>query len=936
MAQQDPSPPETENRFENTPINRRDFMRLSAVTAGALTLPGQTVSDVSSSKLTDLYQFAVNHTPEDYGVGTLIRLNDTDAFEDLGDLDLQEYRQRDDAEPAAYAQLDSDAVEDVIDIDDVIGLEFSPGANPFWRLGDYEPRVFPPAIESVDDLDFEETITGLRTLEERHDDRLALTSVGQSPGWFNHALGDLEPSDVWVAELTNDIDDEAAFADKEKVIYACSIHGDERSGAEAGTRFIERLLKGEESETEALLDDVVLIFLYPNPDGWNARLPQYAHEDQDPADRLAAKRGSARVEDTNRQYPTAGWIDPAYFPAEPDGTNLVDDDSGIDDDVPEAYQENVPDSLGIVEHFRGYENLAYVADLHEMGYRENFALGLHVNTEYDLQQTHDIYELNRELKPRLDDQLGNLLEEREDVFRRHIEEEFEDTEDVPLPTEIPFDYGTITDTLGYQTTGILVSWMGHPEEYGGLGMQTLAYEIASPAPRWPELMDLNVMAYSEVIRSLAAHALRDVEATVQADGRSTAYVTSDALTRSADELVFAESNASHTGETISTGPEPTTMAVTIEENTRSVTFQIAERTDSEVVATLRDPDGTVRASYDSREDESDAARMCITEPTSGEWTVELVNPQEEPPAEGTVAVIIDTVTSEPIEDGTASLDPRDILDYEQREYEVTPFSFLEDYGEFLEGGSLDAITVEDVQNGALLDGEQPAYDDLVVIHDEGATEAAYTDGLDAFVDAGGNVLLTDSGVRILTQLDNDHVSDITEDDVSDETVFSVAMNAYEDPHPLRENTRPIQRELYTPAPVGYPVTFEGDAPATVVDAEAFQSADGDIAGRLMTTPDRDAVSDLVVAGSIHDDGSGLHILGGVLPPAFQEQLHPFGMLNHSVTLLGYLMVSNALGHTHHRVVNSEEVAIGETTLTADQAQVYYPDETAAEGQDDDM
>lgn len=128
--------------------------------------------------------------------------------------------------------MDSDAVENVIDIDAVGRLEFSPGANPLWRLGDYEPCVFPPAIESVNDLDFEETITGLRTLEERHSDRLSLTSVGQSPGWFNHALGDLKPSNVWVAELTNDIDDEVVFADEEKVIYACSIHGDERSGAD--------------------------------------------------------------------------------------------------------------------------------------------------------------------------------------------------------------------------------------------------------------------------------------------------------------------------------------------------------------------------------------------------------------------------------------------------------------------------------------------------------------------------------------------------------------------------------------------------------------------------------------------------------------------------------------------------------------------------------
>lgn len=104
------------------------------------------------------------------------------------------------------------------------------------------------------------------------------------------------------------------------------------------------------------------------------------------------------------------------------------------------------------------------------------------------------------------------------------------------------------------------------------------------------------------------------------------------------------------------------------------------------------------------------------------------------------------------------------------------------------------------------------------------------------------------------------------------------MNAYEDAHPLREGTRPIQRELYTPAPLGHPVTTQGDAPTTAVDADAFRSADGDVTGRSMTT------------------GPAFISLRGYCP-AFQEQLHPFGMLDHSVSSLGYLTVANALDQT---------------------------------------
>lgn len=917
----------SKNRFENTPINRRDFMRLSAVTAGAIAFPGQALADVSSAKLTDLYEFAVNHTSEEYGVGTLLLLEDEDAFDELAALDLQEYHETSEPELAAYAQLDNETVEQVVDISGVVELQFSPGANPFWRLGHYDPRIFPPARDSVDYLDFKETVTGLQILEEDHSNRLDFYSIGRSPGWFNHALDEHERSDIWVAEVTNNINDEETFADKQKVIYSCSIHGDERTGAEAGTRFIENILEGDESEIETLLDEIVLIFLYTNPDGWNVRLPQYTYEGENPADQLEYKRGNSRVQDTNRQYPTAGWIDPAHFPAEPDGRNLENDQPGeIDADVPDIYHENVPDPLSIVHHFRSYENLTYVADLHEMGFRENHTLGLHVNTEYDLQQKHDIYDLNRKLKPRVTDLLEEPLREHEDLFQQHVEEVYDDPEDVPLPTEIPFDYGTIVDTLGYQTTGILVSWMGHPEEYGGLGAQTLAYEITNIAPRWPELMHLNVLSYTEVIRGLAEHAVQEIDATVGTGGRSTAFVTTDTLDRSSDELVFAASRAEHTGETVTVGPDPTPMTVTIEENARSVTFQIVQRTDAEVVAEVIAPDGTVRASYDTREDEAADARICIVNPEPGKWTVELVNPREDAPRESQVAVLIDTVVSEPTEGGVETPDPRDILGYEQREYETTPFAFFDAYDGYLDEGQFDAVTVDDVREGILLENGQLTYDNVVVIHDTGVSDSTYTSELDTFVNAGGNVLVTDTGVNLLAHMDNDRVSGISPEDLIEETVFSVAMNDYDQDHPLRADTRPIQRELYTPAPVGYPVTFEGEAPATAIDANTFEEGGGDVAGRLMLEPDRDTVSDWVLAGSFHDDGVGVHVIGGLLPPTFQEQLHPFGMLNHSVTFLGYTMLTNALGYDQQRFVDNEAVEFGQTILTDEQAQVYYPSE----------
>lgn len=928
---------EAENRFESAPIDRRDFLRLSGATAGALALPGNAFAEVSSPKSTDLYEFVVEHTPEEYGVGTLVLVDGEGTLAELEALDLQEYRETTDPEPAAYAQLDIDAVERVEAIDGVLELQFSPGANPFWRLGNYEPRVFPEALDSVDYFDFDETVTGLKALAEEHADRLDFYSIGHSPGWYNHALGERDRKDVWVAEVTNDVADEEAFAEKEKAAFILSIHGAERPGVEAGNRFIEDLLTGNEPETEALLDDLVLIFVYANPDGWIARQPQYAYEDQAPSDRLSYKRGNARVQDTNRQYPTGGWINPARFPAEPNGLDLEDDQPGeFDDDLREEYAENVPDALAMVEHFREYENFEYCADLHGMGWGDHYCLGLHLNAEYDHRELHDIYDLNRKIKPRITEQLEGLLPELEDEFRRHAAAEF-DAPDTPLPTEIPFDYGTLYETLGYETSGDMMSWMPLVEEDGGIDAKTVAYEMVTFAPRYPELVNSQVVAYVEIFRTMAEHASQRIEATIEPNDRSTAYVATDAVARSSDDLVFAASNVDHTGTTVEVGPEPTRVAATVEANARTITFTVARRSDADVVAELYDPDGAVRATYDSRDDRSDDAEMCVVHPASGEWVVELVNPRDEPPRESDVAVLIDTVVTEPTDEGVETPDPRDVLGYEQREYDVTPLSYFDAYAEFVDGEDVEAVPVGDVADGVLLEDGEPAYDNVVVIHDEGADDDAYTAALDAFVDGGGNVVLTDGGVRLLARMDNDRVGELSADDVVEETVFSVGLIGHEDSedHVLLQDTRPIQRGLYTPAPLGYPIPVDGEAPATVVDAEAFEAAGGRPAGRITTGPDPEEVSDRVVAGSFHEDGSGVHVVGGLLPPFHQKHLHPFAAADHSTTFLGHTMLTNALGYDQRRFVDDEEVVFGETTLTDEQRAVYRPTDDRPTGPGDE-
>jgi hypothetical protein len=64
----------------------------------------------------------------------------------------------------------------------------------------------------------------------------------------------------------------------------------------------------------------------------------------------------------------------------------------------------------------------------------------------------------------------------------------------------------------------------------------------------------------------------------------------------------------------------------------------------------------------------------------------------------------------------------------------------------------------------------------------------------------------------------------------------------------------------------------------------------------------------VGAGSItREDDTGVHVIGGLLPPAKQTNLHPFGLLDYAVAFLGHVMLTNALGFEQVRRVDGEVV-----------------------------
>jgi hypothetical protein len=844
--------------FERSPISRRQFVRMSTVTAGAVALPGNAFAATSSSKLTDEYEYVLNHTEEREAIPTLVTFSDESGLSEVTDMDLPlEAKTTTEPTVASHAYLTNEQVEQLLDVESVSELQFSPGSNPFWLLDYYPQGVFPPAHDSVDYIDFEQLSSGMKHLEEQYSDQLRFQSVGNSPGHYNFFKEEEDPKDIWVAEVTNNITDQDSFKEKEKIIVSQSIHGDERGGVEAGTRFAENILTGEESTVANLLDELVLIFIYTNPDGWVGRYPQYNDRSEGYSRHSAGTtRFTDEPLDPNRNYPTIGWIDATHYPADPNGLNLDDDSSGIDQDTAAGYTDNAIGSLSLVEFLRGYENLEYSFDLHGMYSNEYFILNLVMNDEYTHRELADIYEYNRTVDARLDENLGPLLEENDNLFDELQSEEYFG-EDATIPTSA-HSYGTVYDTIGYSTTGTFASWMAQPIEEGGLGTKAFSPEMVFnnvPTPTTfavpddfdvANLVELWVTGYSTMLRTIVEHASHESRYVLKTNNRSTAIVTTDSLARSSGQLSFIE------------------------------------RDDLEVSSP---EDGILTGSVDA-EDEG--------------RTVQSPNPEE-------------------------------ILGYEQREYEVTPFNFFEGLQTHTEEGTQPFVrlSADEVNSGELLsnDGEI-SYDNLVVIDDNFASDQAFLDAVDDYVEAGGNLVLTDSGVALLGELENDLAAGINSDDITTTQQTFALFEEDNYPHRLLTDTRPFSQQPWKLAPLGYGINpDEGEAPISLVEQDAFEAAGGRIAS---TTSDQVAVGSLYPE-SDSDAGTGIDVIGSLLPPASQVHLHPFGMADYTVSFFGLLIMTNSLQYSHYWYRDGELAgAIGVGSETDDEDDIYQ-----GPGDDDD-
>ncbi|ELY55595.1 peptidase M14 carboxypeptidase A [Natronococcus amylolyticus DSM 10524] len=913
--------------FKGSSIDRRTFLSVAAATGAALALPNAVAAEVEHPALTDRAAFVVNATPDDYEVPVVIEFDaaagvpedfETEYTDPDWGVDDQTAPPtavtRSEPTPAAHARLDADELGSVLDeFDDYVeAVAYSMGANPWWHLEDpYADGVFPPVEESRDWLSFEESVQGIRYLEEEvAPDRINFYSIGESPGWNNQFTSeDPDPNDVYVTEVTNDVDDEASFDEKDKVVYSLNIHGDERAGTEAGCRIIEDIAYGEAPDFEELLDDVVLLFLFTNPDGWVSRKP----ETEIPwvADHnWNFQRGSASGLDTNRQYPTMGWTDPSFWPAEPVDTP----DVRPDDPDGRGYHEMVPDSLAIVEHFRDYDNVEFLCDYHGMYTADHMVFNLETNAPFTHDKTHDLDEVSIQIGEAMADEWGSI--EAEPLASDIIAASETEYGSPSLPGGDSYDglldWGTIYDSLAYQVTGAFLGWAGQPEEFGGLGAVTVAPEVIISnhfgdaikvwKPYWSRHYET---AYRLSMREYARMTAAETDATVATDGQDTAYVSSDELTRRSADLPHTnESPGQGQGpgqdratevrrrhETVQPGPDGRSSVNTSAGESAHSLFVHFQGLSTATQGTVRlvNPAGNVVKEIDLADRDvrrHDFEDWFVRRPETGDWNVEINTDAD-----------VDVQTT--LIESEGAPDPRDTLGYEQTEYVVNPMQFFDDLEPFVEDGDVNGLRVHDVRNGRLLRGQSGRrhYDKLVVSHDDGIDDDRYISAIEGFVEAGGDLVLTDSGVNLLGVLDVGDAADIDGDDVSDIEVNFANLEDRDFDHDLLAGIRPRQQEMWKGSQLGY--TTGVDQPATVVDEDVFREANGEVAGTIG--------GEGVGAGRLAAGDAEITVLGSVLPPAQQTELHPFGMADYAVSFMGHTLLCNALGFQQRRYVDGELV-----------------------------
>ncbi|MGQ0535219.1 MAG: M14 family zinc carboxypeptidase [Methanobacteriota archaeon] len=650
-------------------------------------------------------------------------------------------------------------------------------------------RVFPEATETNDFVGYDEAICGLQFLLAENPDRMKIDVVTQSVGWAR-LTGGHDTFDVFVvrvSDYTSALDE----AEKIRLVFQLSIHGNEKGGREGGLRVIEDFARGigfveEHPELQDYLQYMEVLFVFPNPDGWTHEEAEYRANDAcyfsatcTPGQPGLETQNFVRVNgngvDVNREWPTVGWVRDFHTPL------------------------SEPEAIGLVDYLRRETNVKYASDIHGMlnpadgnaGGCAFGVLGLPGNpTGFDptcmqsaVDEARGHYVLTMLPAGRQDP----VEMERNTALAEFVKETlngdpyFAEWQNLPNSAGGAWggefnDWGTVWDTIGYTDSGFTSDWYALDIGLNAAGVDfELSYNHVTFDNYYPgvaqRMNDYHVRIVRDIVWTFMAQAAKDVDATVDTKGTKTAWLS--------NPLVLTnEGDLSVTG-----------------------------------------------------------------------WGLEN------------------------------SAD--DAIDTAHRVYRAAPDDYFLDLERLVGRQALQEITSADLPQLA-------GYDNLVVAGSAYRTlDAAGIAAIKAWVEAGGDLFVTDEALQLLVDL-----GVASAGSVEMAPQYAGATNFVDREHPLAANIRGLGRMTYEPVPVGYSIENGGISPVWSVAAADFS---GDVVGLSGIDQGFDPDPERVNLGRAALGKGTASFLGALLPDPVNDGSAYYGVDSYSTTYTGNQILRNALG-----------------------------------------
>jgi len=812
-----------------------------------------------------------------------------------------------------------------------------PDPHAFWPAPSPLPLQSPfakgnAACRAVDFLGWDETIGGLRLLEELLPDFVEVYDLSDPDGPLAHALdhgaGDgrsaglpavdlsREQAPMYLVRITDEGSDDIAIEDREHFVYGLSIHGIERAGIEGGIRAAEDLatwaaceadesalptcaLNGpfphpiletlpEESVTagEALRRSSVW-FVLNNPDGWRRGDKQ--------AGGFSFQRYNGNGMDLNRDWPNEGSLYRPYTPlSEPETRTVAKALEAIKDkwtggiDLHGQLIDRAFSFTLIGGNQRPYDKDRRVLQ---------FVKGAWADAEQRLAWS-PVIKANDEPEACVPPGTSGEVNEPPDCD--------------PTARMYGVQWGTIWDTIAYTTPGAFGDWVDSPLglDADGIDNEMSVSHLSNCGIGTCYLTDfeqLHVDGNKSLIYSMIHYSLVPEDTGFRYAGRA-GWLHHDHRVR-------------HEGSPLSTGPDdglPTQPGFSVE------LVQPVQATHEFDVLGPADGvrNGGLHATFTAPNVQGVSAfaaqALSIDRLVDGEW--EVVNSYfNQAPTYLQAGARIDVNLPEPgryrittsgegagpvrveveFTDGPSWPDPG------QRAFDVSNLDFFEDLRPFAGPDRLVPAPIDQVLSGDL---DLADLDTLVIA--DGAFRPAEGDeprlvaALRTFVEGGGNLVLTDDGLQVLERLGVVPAGSVKEEVVyAGHVEFSAddgATDTYGDPlaahvdQPGAAEGPGHRHQMSEPIPTGWQILDDsgGDLesmPQWVVDRAAWEAAGGRVTGMALGG---------VTLGEVPMGAGTVRVLGSLLPVPTTDYDHPYGLSSYGVTYSGYEVTRNLLDWTN--------------------------------------